>query len=206
MKLLVGLGNPGPNYQGTRHNIGFDAVACLVRQFGLGARVTRFGGWFGSGRIDGETVSWLCPQTFMNLSGNAVGEAVRFYHLEPVDVVVFHDDLDLAPGRIKVKQGGGHGGHNGLKSIHQVLASPEFLRVRLGIGRPPGKMDPARYVLEPFSSQEQVIHDASIALLPQVLPFLLRGDPAGAMNHLGQIMTQQPNDPRKGSGNKKAGE
>ncbi|MBF0146074.1 MAG: aminoacyl-tRNA hydrolase [Magnetococcales bacterium] len=196
MILLVGLGNPGPKYQGTRHNIGFDAVECLVRHFGLSTGGTRFGGWFGTGRVEGQSAAWLCPQTYMNLSGNSVGEAVRFYQLPLNQVVVFHDDLDLAPGRIKIKQGGGHGGHNGLKSIQQVLSSPDFLRVRLGIGRPPGTMDPARYVLDSFAMEERTMMDASLAKLPDMIPFLLQGDVSGAMNHLGR-MVQQPGNPKE---------
>ncbi|MBF0133397.1 MAG: aminoacyl-tRNA hydrolase [Magnetococcales bacterium] len=191
MKVLVGLGNPGPKYQGTRHNIGFDALACLVRHFGLTAGGERFGGWFGTGRVAGQPVSWLCPQTYMNLSGDSVGSVVHFYKLAPDDVVVFHDDLDIAPGRIKMKRGGGHGGHNGLRSIQQALSSPDFYRVRLGIGRPPGggkAMDPARYVLEPFTTEDRVILDDSLAKLPELLPFLLQGDVSGAMNHLGRML------------------
>ncbi|HIJ85133.1 MAG: peptidyl-tRNA hydrolase [Magnetococcales bacterium] len=187
MKLLVGLGNPGPKYQGTRHNIGFDAVACLVRHFSLTTGGEKFGGWFGAGRVEGQSVAWLCPQTYMNLSGDAVGRAVQFYKLAPEDCVVFHDDLDIAVGRIKMKQGGGHGGHNGLKSIQEVLSSPEFQRVRLGIGRPPGSMDPARYVLEPFSMEDRPVLDASLAKLPELLPFILLGDLSGAMNHWGRM-------------------
>ena len=196
MILLVGLGNPGPKYQGTRHNIGFDAVECLVHHFGFSSGGTRFGGWFGTGRAEGQSVAWLCPQTYMNLSGNSVGEAIRFYQLPLDQVVVFHDDLDLALGRIKIKLGGGHGGHNGLKSIHQTLSSPDFLRVRLGIGRPPGAMDPARHVLEPFSMEERIVMDVSLTKLPDMLPFLLLGDLSGAMNHLGR-MVQQPRNPKE---------
>lgn len=191
MKLLVGLGNPGSKYQGTRHNIGFDAMACLVRRFGLTTGGERFGGRFGTGRVEGEPVSWLCPQTYMNLSGDSVGSVVQFYKLTPDDVFVFHDDLDIASGRIKMKRGGGHGGHNGLRSIQQALSSPDFFRVRLGIGRPPGgakAMDPARYVLEPFTTEERVILDDSLAKLPELLPILLQGDASGAMNHLGRML------------------
>lgn len=191
MKVLVGLGNPGPKYQGTRHNIGFDALGCLVRHFGLTAGGERFGGWFGTGRVAGQPVSWLCPQTYMNLSGDSVGSVVHFYKLAPDDVLVFHDDLDIAPGRIKIKRGGGHGGHNGLRSIQQALSSPDFYRVRLGIGRPPGgggAMDPARYVLEPFTPEDRGILDDSLVKLPELLPFLLQGDVSGAMNHLGRML------------------
>ncbi|MBF0435027.1 MAG: aminoacyl-tRNA hydrolase [Magnetococcales bacterium] len=202
MKLLVGLGNPGSKYQGTRHNIGFDALAVLVERFGLSTGGERFGGWFGSGRVAGQSVAWLCPQTYMNVSGESVGPAVHFYKLAPEEVVVFHDDLDIVPGRIKIKQGGGHGGHNGLKSIQQVLSSPEFCRVRLGIGRPPGGMDPARYVLDPFSDSERVVLDATLAQLPEILPLILAGDLSGAMNHWGRMSqtTARKQDARQREG------
>lgn len=202
MKLLVGLGNPGSKYQGTRHNVGFDALAVLVNHFGLTAGGERFGGWFGTGRVAGQSVVWLCPQTYMNLSGEAVGPAVHFYKLAPEEVVVFHDDLDVVPGRIKIKQGGGHGGHNGLKSIQQVLASPEFCRVRLGIGRPPGGMDPARYVLDPFPALERAVMDALLTQLPEILPLILAGDLSGAMNQWGRMVmaTGQKRDGRQKEG------
>ncbi|MBF0422608.1 MAG: aminoacyl-tRNA hydrolase [Magnetococcales bacterium] len=187
MKLLVGLGNPGAKYQGTRHNIGFDALAIMVERFGFSTVGDRFDGRFGTGRVAGQPVVWLCPQTYMNLSGKSVGPAVHFYKLAPEDVVVFHDDLDLACGRIKMKRGGGHGGHNGLKSIQQVLSSPEFIRIRLGIGRPPAGTDPARHVLERFVADERMRLDGVLAQLPDVLPLILEGDLAGAMNQWGKV-------------------
>lgn len=184
MKLLVGLGNPGIQYQGSRHNIGFELVQRIVWKFGLSSGGERFKGLFGNGRIADMAVSWLCPLTFMNLSGESVGAAVRFYKLSADQIVVFHDDMDLALGRVKIKLGGGNGGHNGLKSIHQVMSTPDFFRVRVGIGRPPRAMDPARYVLESFGLEERRILDPTLEKMPDALPFILNGELSSAMNRL----------------------
>lgn len=184
MKLLVGLGNPGTRYRRTRHNLGFDALDVMVRKFGLSSPVQRFKGRFGDGWIDGSKVCWLCPETYMNLSGESVGAAASYHKLLPEQVIVFHDDLDLVPGRVKIKKGGGNGGHNGLKSIQQHLGSAEFLRVRLGIGHPQGRMDPARFVLEPFTSEESVLISESLEKLPEAMSWILKDDLPGAMNSL----------------------
>lgn len=184
MNLLVGLGNPGIRYRGSRHNLGWDAIEKLVAEFGLSAGVSRFKGQFGDGRIANHKVAWLCPETFMNVSGESVGAAVRFFKLEPEQIIVFHDDLDLVPGRVRMKQGGGNGGHNGLKSIQQILGSADFYRVRLGIGRPPGRMDPASFVLSSFSSEERELISPLLDGLPAVMDPLLNGDLVTAMNRL----------------------
>ncbi|MBF0152954.1 MAG: aminoacyl-tRNA hydrolase [Magnetococcales bacterium] len=184
MFLLVGLGNPGDRYRATRHNLGWDAVARLVDHFGLRRDGSRFRGHWGSGQVDDQRLFWLLPETYMNLSGEAVGEAVRFYKLLPEEVIVFHDDMDLPLGKVRMKAGGGNAGHNGLKSIQQVLGTPAFVRVRLGVGRPAAGMDPVRFVLEPFTGNEREIVDSLLALLPGSLSFLLRGDLPGAMNRL----------------------
>jgi PTH1 family peptidyl-tRNA hydrolase len=184
MRLLVGLGNPGPRYQNTRHNLGWAALEEIIRQYGLTQDGRRFHGRFGSGQVGSERVAWLMPETYMNLSGQSVGEAVRFYKVPPESVLVFHDDLDLVLGRVKVKPGGGNGGHNGLKSIQQILGTPDFIRVRLGIGRPPGRMDPARYVLAPLTSDEQAVTGPRLTFLARELPALLDGQFSQAMNRL----------------------
>lgn len=149
MKLFVGLGNPGPKYAMTRHNIGFMAVDEIAAGHGFTPWRKKFQGQVAEGKLGTEKVILLKPETFMNLSGQSVGEAVRFYKLTVGDVTVFHDELDLAPGKARVKQGGGHAGHNGLRSIHQHL-SPEYQRVRLGIGHPGRKELVAGYVLHDF--------------------------------------------------------
>jgi PTH1 family peptidyl-tRNA hydrolase len=149
MKLFVGLGNPGAKFAMTRHNIGFMAVDEIAATHGFAPWRKKFQGQVSEGKLGSEKVILLKPETFMNLSGQSVGEALRFYKLTVGDVTVFHDELDLAPGKCRVKQGGGHAGHNGLRSIHQHL-SPEYQRVRLGIGHPGRKEMVANYVLHEF--------------------------------------------------------
>ncbi|MBF0582602.1 MAG: aminoacyl-tRNA hydrolase [Magnetococcales bacterium] len=183
-KLLVGLGNPGEKYRDTRHNLGWHAVQQMVDYYRLRSVGRRFEGHFGDGSIESSRVWWLLPETYMNLAGQSVGAAVRFFKLTPGQVIVFHDDLDLEPGRVRLKRGGGHGGHNGLKSIQQVLGSADFVRVRLGIGRPPPGMEPAHYVLAPFSSSERTTLASTLDRLPRALLFILQEDLAGAMNSL----------------------
>ena len=155
MLLLVGLGNPGTKYAGNRHNVGFMAVDRIAADHGFGPWKPRFQGLAAEGRLGSVRVTLLKPQGFMNLSGQSVGEAMRYLKLTPADVIVLHDELDLPFDSIKVKQGGGHGGHNGLRDIAKALDTPEFLRVRIGIGRPPGQQDPADFVLKPFASGER---------------------------------------------------
>lgn len=153
MLLFVGLGNPGDKYADNRHNIGFMAVDEIVRRHNFAPERVRFSARVSEGRLGGEKVLAVKPQTFMNLSGQAVGEAMRFYKLSPADVIVFHDELDLAPGKLKVKQGGGHAGHNGLRSIAAHIGA-DFPRVRLGIGHPGSKDRVTGYVLSDFAKSE----------------------------------------------------
>ncbi|MBF0271761.1 MAG: aminoacyl-tRNA hydrolase [Magnetococcales bacterium] len=192
MKLLVGLGNPGETYARTRHNLGQDLLAEVVRRFGMPAGNKRFQGVFGDGRIEGERVFWLVPETYMNLSGEAVGAAMRYFRLTPPDVIVFHDDVDLACGKVRMKAGGGNGGHNGLKSIQQIIGSADFIRVRLGVGRPPPGIDTARFVLAGFSPDEQMARDRLLEQLPPVVPWILKGDLNAAMNRLGLERDKPP--------------
>jgi peptidyl-tRNA hydrolase, PTH1 family len=153
MKLFVGLGNPGAKYAMNRHNIGFMAVDEIAAGHGFAPWRKKFQGQVSEGTLGGEKVILLKPETFMNLSGQSVGDAVRFYKLTVGDVTVFHDELDLAPAKVRVKQGGGHAGHNGLRSIHQHL-SPDYARVRLGIGHPGRKELVSGYVLHDFSKAD----------------------------------------------------
>ncbi|MBN2631129.1 MAG: aminoacyl-tRNA hydrolase [Rhodobacteraceae bacterium] len=154
MKLLVGLGNPGAKYAGNRHNIGFMAVDRIAADHGIGPWKAAFKGEVAEGRLGVEKVLLLKPGTFMNLSGQSVQAAVSFYKLELGDVTVFHDELDLAPGKCRVKQGGGHAGHNGLRSISGSLGEG-YGRVRLGIGHPGHKDAVAAYVLHDFAKADQ---------------------------------------------------
>ncbi|QDK32469.1 MULTISPECIES: aminoacyl-tRNA hydrolase [Sphingomonadaceae] len=153
MQLWVGLGNPGPQYAMNRHNVGFMAVDAIAEIHRFGPVQKKFQGWLQEGRIGTQKVLLLKPATFMNESGRAVGEAMRFYKLAITDLTVFHDELDLAPFKVKVKQGGGHAGHNGLRSIDQHLG-PDFRRVRLGIGHPGHKDRVHGYVLGNYAKAE----------------------------------------------------
>ena len=161
VKLIVGLGNPGPKYQWTRHNAGFMVLDRLSHLAGIAVTRKSFSGLCGEGKWQGERLVLLKPQTFMNLSGRSVAEALRFYKLSVEDLIVIHDDLDIPFGRVKLKEDGGHAGHNGLRSLSQELGSGAFLRVRVGIGRPVHG-DVANYVLSNFVPEE-------MAALPRLL-------------------------------------
>ncbi|WP_425044631.1 aminoacyl-tRNA hydrolase [Primorskyibacter sp. S87] len=154
MKLFVGLGNPGGKYARNRHNIGFMAVDRIAEDHGFGPWKSKFQGQIAEGRLGTEKVLLLKPSTFMNRSGQSVGEAMRFYKLDSVDVTVLHDELDLAPGKVRVKAGGGHAGHNGLRSIHEHIG-PHYDRVRLGIGHPGRKELVSGYVLHDFAKVDE---------------------------------------------------
>lgn len=153
MKLFVGLGNPGAKYAGNRHNIGFMALDRIAADHGFTPWRKAFQGLVAEGRLGGEKVALLKPETFMNLSGQSVQAAVAFWKLPLSEVTVFHDELDLAPGKLRLKQGGGHAGHNGLRSIHGHLGEA-YGRVRLGIGHPGHKDAVAAYVLHDFAKAD----------------------------------------------------
>ncbi len=162
MKLVVGLGNPGDEYARTRHNVGFlvaDRLAVLAR-----ARFTaqKFAAELAEARLGPERAWIMKPQTYMNASGEAVGAALRFWKLGLEDLVVVHDDLELEPFRVQLKVGGGHGGHNGLKSVNAHVGGPDYARVRFGVGRPPQFMDPADYVLGRFAKADEAELEASV--------------------------------------------
>ena len=154
MKLIVGLGNPGAQYAETRHNIGFMVVERLAQEFHVSLKRKGHEGVYGVGRILGEEVTLLLPQTFMNRSGASVGSACQSLGVEPGDLIVVHDEIDLEPGCLRVKVGGGHAGHNGLRSISSVVGN-DFARLRVGVGRPPAGGDVAAYVLSRFSATER---------------------------------------------------
>ncbi len=153
MKIFVGLGNPGAKYARNRHNIGFMSVGRIAEDHGFGPWKSKFQGEIAEGRLGTEKVLLLKPMTFMNRSGQSVGEAMRFYKLDSTDVTVFHDELDLAPGKVRVKAGGGHAGHNGLRSIHDHIGAA-YDRVRLGIGHPGRKELVSPYVLSDFAKAD----------------------------------------------------
>jgi peptidyl-tRNA hydrolase, PTH1 family len=156
MRLVAGLGNPGREYSRNRHNIGFMVVDELSHRHRVEAFRGKYGGEVAQGEIAGQRIVLLKPMEYMNLSGRAVQRAAAFYQIEPADLVVVHDEIDLELGRMKLKVGGGHAGHNGIRSIIQELGTPEFTRVRLGVGRPAGqKGNVANYVLGDFGKAEQ---------------------------------------------------
>ncbi len=188
MRLWVGLGNPGAKYAGNRHNIGFMALERIVADHGFGPWRRAFQGLAAEGRFGSEKLVLLKPETFMNLSGQSVGEALRFYKLAPEDVTVFHDELDLAPGKIRVKTGGGHAGHNGLRSIHGHIGEA-YHRVRLGIGHPGHKDAVAAYVLHDFAKADQDWLDDLLRGISDGAPALAAGDAARFLNAVALRMT-----------------
>ncbi len=155
MKVIAGLGNPGEQYRQTRHNIGFLAVEALAQRWSLLWEKGHFEGFIARGRFKDMECLLVKPQTFMNRSGLCVAPLLRFYKVVLSDLFVFYDDLDLPLGRIRIKWGGGDGGHHGVGSLIDVLGSEGFIRLRLGIGRPPQGVDPVQYVLEPWSNEER---------------------------------------------------
>ncbi|MBO0875471.1 MAG: aminoacyl-tRNA hydrolase [Pseudonocardia sp.] len=171
--LVVGLGNPGPKYADTRHNIGFAVVELLAARASERFRPHRGVADVAEARLDGARVVLAKPRSYMNLSGGPVAGVLRYYRVAPSELIVVHDDLDLPFGTVRLKRGGGEGGHNGLRSISQSLGTRDYLRARFGIGRPPGRMDPADYVLRPFAASEraelalavELCADATLALL-----------------------------------------
>ncbi len=175
MLLFVGLGNPGAKYAGNRHNIGFMAVDAIARAHGFGPWKSKFQGQVSEGRLGREKVLLLKPGTYMNLSGQSAGEAMRFYKLSPEDVTVFHDELDLAPGKLRVKRGGGHAGHNGLRSLHQHI-SETYQRVRLGIGHPGRKDLVSHYVLQDFARADAAWLDDLLRGISDGAVYLAEGD------------------------------
>ena len=195
MKLFVGLGNPDAKYQKNRHNIGFMAVDQIASDHGFSPWKKKFQGQMCDGQLGREKVILLKPETFMNLSGQAVSEAMRFYKLTPADVVVFHDELDLAPTKIKCKTGGGHAGHNGLRSIHQHIGV-EYDRVRMGIGHPGHKDKVASYVLNDFAKAELNWLDDIIRGVGDGAVNLAEGEPSKFMNAVAMRTVPQRPKPK----------
>jgi len=199
MLLLVGLGNPGAEYAGHRHNIGFMAVDEIVRRHGFGPWRKRFQARIAEGTValpggGTEKVLAIEPQTYMNLSGQSVGDAAGFYKLEPERVVVFHDELDLAPGRLRLKKGGGAGGHNGLRSLDAHLGQ-DYWRVRLGIGHPGLKHLVHNYVLHNFAKDDEAWLEPLLAACADAFPLLAAGAPDKFANKV-TVATQPPKEPK----------
>ncbi len=173
--LVVGLGNPGPDYEGTRHNVGTRVAALLATRAGAGRFSVhkRSNSDIAQGRLAGRPVTVAVPRTYMNLSGGPVAGLVQYFSIPPTEVIVVHDELDLDFGVIRLKRGGGEGGHNGLRSISKALGTKDYLRVRFGIGRPPGRQDPADYVLKRFSGVENKELDLGLDLAADAAEALL---------------------------------
>ncbi|MDV6329755.1 aminoacyl-tRNA hydrolase [Asticcacaulis sp. 201] len=195
MYLIVGLGNPGSQYAKNRHNIGFMMIDELIRGAAFGPEKKNFDGITSDGQIETakgvEKVLALKPQTFMNLSGNSVQKAMQFYKIKPERVIVFHDELDLAPGRLRIKMGGGHAGHNGLRSIMAAIG-PNFVRGRMGIGHPGAKEAVLAWVLGDFAKADQAWLDALNGACARALPLLLSGAPDAAERYQGEVMRLAP--------------
>ena len=182
MKLVAGLGNPGERYTATRHNVGFMVVEQLAAAHGISLKKKNYQGLCGVGRVAGVETTLLLPQTFMNLSGTSVGAACKSLGLGPGDLIVVHDEIDLPFGTLRIKVGGGHGGHNGLRSIGGVLGSAEYIRLRVGVGRPPQCGDVSNYVLNPFSAGERNALREVLEGAAEALEAILRQGVQTAMN------------------------
>jgi PTH1 family peptidyl-tRNA hydrolase len=197
MKLWVGLGNPGPAHARNRHNIGYMAVDRIAADHGFGPWRRGFRGQIAEGRLGGEKVLLLKPETFMNLSGESVRAALDFYKLPPAAVTVFHDELDLAPGRCRLKQGGGHAGHNGLRSVSAHLGEG-YARVRLGIGHPGHRDRVTAHVLGDFGKEDAGWLDDLLRGVSEGAPALAAGDGAGFLNAVA-LRTAPPRSQRRGA-------
>lgn len=195
MKLFVGLGNPGAEYAGNRHNIGFMALDRIAADHGFGPWKKAFHGLVSEGRLGGEKVVLLKPDTFMNKSGQAVQAAVTFHKLPLADVVVFHDELDLAPGKLRVKMAGGHAGHNGLRSIHGHLGEA-YGRVRMGIGHPGHKDAVAGYVLHDFSKADRDWLDPLLQGISEGAADLVQGEDSRFMTTVALRVSPPRKTPR----------
>ena len=195
MLLLVGLGNPGPKYEQNRHNIGFMAVDEIVRRHSFTSFKAKFQGLIADGTLEGDKGLALKPTTFMNESGRSVGEAMRFYKLSPGDVVVLHDELDLAFGKVRARVGGGLAGHNGLRSIAQYIG-PDFRRVRIGIGHPGDKRRVHGHVLSDFSKSEIDMAMKLVDGIADAAPLLSKGDADAFMSRVALMVNPPKHNPK----------
>jgi PTH1 family peptidyl-tRNA hydrolase len=196
MLILAGLGNPGPKYEKNRHNIGFMAVDEFARRWGFSPWRSRFQGQAAEGTIGPERILLLKPQTYMNESGRSVGEALKFFKLEPANLVVFHDELDLAPGRFRMKLGGGVAGHNGLRSIGSQIG-PDFRRARMGVGHPGHKDRVMGHVLSDFHKVEEPWVRAMCEACAEAAAMLVAGDDEKYQGEVMRLAPAEKLDPRK---------
>ena len=197
IKLFVGLGNPGAEYEATRHNAGFWCIDAVARQ--LNARLAPERGYHGlvaRANVRGHSVWLLQPQTFMNLSGRSVSALARFYKIAPEQILVVHDELDLAPGQAKLKKGGGHAGHNGLRDIHAQLGTGDYWRLRIGIGHPGAKAEVANWVLKKPSPDQRTLIEDSIVHSLKAYPAMLAGEMDKATLLIHTTKPPRPKPPR----------
>ena len=188
MQIIAGLGNPGAKYAGNRHNIGFMALDAIARRHGFGPWRSRFKGEIAEGSIAGQRITLLKPQTYMNASGQSVQPAAGFHKIPPADVWAFHDELDLAPGKVRVKRGGGAAGHNGLRDMQRAFGSPDFWRVRLGIGHPGMKERVHGHVLGDFAKADTWV-EPLLDAVADAAPLLAQGRPEEFMTKVA-LLTQ----------------
>jgi len=187
MHLLVGLGNPGREYELNRHNVGFMCMDEISKSYGFPSEKPKFSGLLTEGHVDHEKVYLFKPLAYMNRSGRPVAEVSKFFKIPPEHIIVFHDDLDLAPGKIRVKQGGGHGGHNGLRDL-DAHVGPSYWRVRIGIGRPHHQGAVTSYVLSNFSKEDHVWLDPLLSLLADETHLLLSSTPESFAAKVMQVL------------------
>lgn len=201
MKLIAGLGNPGSQYAGHRHNIGFMAADAIARRHAFSPWTKKFSALVAEGRLGGDKVLLIKPQTFMNNSGQAVGDALRFYKLDLDALTVLYDELDLAAGKVRIKTGGGAGGHNGIRSLDAHLG-PDYRRVRLGIGHPGDKARVTGHVLGDFAKADREWLEPLLDAVAEHAPLLVSGDEAGFMNKV--VLATKPSKAEKAEKPKKA--
>ena len=197
IKLFVGLGNPGPDYEATRHNAGFWWLEALARELKVQLAPERgFWGLAARANVQGQALWLLQPQTFMNRSGKSVSALARFYKITPPEILVVHDELDLSPGQAKLKRGGGHAGHNGLRDIHAQLGSNDYWRLRIGIGHPGDRADVANWVLKKPAPEQRTLIEDSIAHSLKAWPLLHSGDMDKATLQIHTTKAPRPKPPK----------
>lgn len=182
MNLIIGLGNPEKDYSETRHNMGFDVINELAKRYNIDVNKSKFKSLYGDGIIEGKKVILLKPQTFMNLSGEAVNEIVSFYKLSLEEILVIYDDLDIEPGKIRIRKSGSPGSHNGIKSVTHYLNSNNFARVRVGIGKPEGNIDLIEYVIGGIDNEEKEKLKAGVEKATDAVVEILKNNIDSAMN------------------------
>ena len=197
IKLFVGLGNPGPEYENTRHNAGFWWLDALARELKVNLAMDRnYYGLMARTSVQGNTLYLLAPQTFMNLSGKSVGALARFFKIRPEEILVAHDELDVAPGQVKLKFGGSHAGHNGLRDIHTQLGSADYWRLRIGVGHPGVKAEVIHWVLKKPSQEHRIAIEDCIDRSLKAVPELLKGEMEKATMMIHTSQPPRPKPPR----------